>query len=63
MARHGLVDTDPAEDRQLRRWYERDGLTIPQIAGRLDVHPRTARRRLIAAGITLRPPGRRAVIE
>lgn len=59
MARHQLLDVDPAEARQLHRWYERDGLSIAEVAARLGCHPRSARRRLLAAGVTIRPAGRR----
>jgi hypothetical protein len=44
---------------QLRQMYERDGLSIVEIAQALDVHKDTARRRLVAANIPLRPRGRR----
>lgn len=59
LAAHGLRNTlSRHEARQLRRLYEREELSIPQIAGILDVGKRTARIRLLEAGVTLRRPGR-----
>lgn len=61
LARHKLLRRPPASEvRTLRRWYERDGLTIGQVADRLGVNRKTATRRLLAAGVTLRPRGRPA---
>lgn len=61
LARHELLEPPPASEvRRLRGWYERDGLTVGQVAERLGVNRTTATRRLLAAGITLRPRGRPA---
>lgn len=58
--RWGLVEPRElgASPAQLRMWYDRYGWSVRRVADRLGVTPRTARRRLMAAGVQLRPPGR-----
>lgn len=60
MQRHGLVvpELTGAQARRLRRWYVRDRLPIVEIARREQVSTQTARACLLAAGVTLRRPGR-----
>lgn len=59
LAVHGLSDRFSRSERaRARRVYEA-GATIPEVAERFGVGRRTARRLLLEAGVTLRPPGRR----
>lgn len=59
LARTGLSATlTRAQQRNLRRWYLRDGLSIEEVAKRAGVGERTARRQLLEAGVQLRLPGR-----
>jgi AraC-like DNA-binding protein len=58
--KHGLQRPAPAVDpEQLRQWYREDDLTVAEIASKLGLGDRATQRHLRAAGITLRPPGRR----
>lgn len=57
-ARHALIDVDGVDLDQVRGWYEA-GDTVDDVAARVDVHPRTARLYLIAAGAEMRDRGRR----
>jgi hypothetical protein len=43
---------------ELRRRYEVCGQSIEHIARQMGMRPPTARRRLVAAGVTIRPQGR-----
>lgn len=59
--RHGLRPPLSRRERdRLRRWYERDGLTVAEIGERLGLSTsRAVRQRLRDAGVTMRGPGRR----
>lgn len=52
------VEIEGATPAQLRLWYDRYRWPVSKIAERLGASTRTARRRLLAAGVTLRPRGR-----
>lgn len=56
----GLRDVSElgASPAQLRHWYTGLGWPLRRVADKLGVTPRTARRRLMAAGVELRPVGR-----
>ena len=61
--RWGLATVSGAEEYdhdQLRQWYEVRGWSIQRIADQIGLSKRAATRVLLAAGITLRPPGRRS---
>lgn len=60
-AKYGLGDPLDVDARnELRRLYLDEGLSVTQVAGRLGIGERTARRRLLAAGVPLRGRGRRS---
>lgn len=60
-AKYGLGDPLDVDARdELRRLYLDEGLSVVQVAGRLGIGERTARRRLLAAGVPLRGRGRRS---
>jgi AcrR family transcriptional regulator len=61
-AMHGLLDLPDGLDwraaQRLKRLYERDCLSVVQVGEAIGVSKRTARRYLLAAGVTLRARGR-----
>lgn len=61
--RWGLATVGGAADHdhdQIRRWYVVEGWSIQRIADEIDLSRRATTRVLLAAGITLRRPGRRS---
>jgi Homeodomain-like domain len=60
-AKHGLAEPLDAKTRaELHRLYLDEGLSVVDVASHLGIGKRTARRRLLAAGVPLRGRGRRS---